>query len=541
MQRMPKLFDHGRKSLIFAIICLIMCQALALGGTALATRTIFANLYHAQSNMPTLALYGLALSALLYSLFRVLARKLSETLGQSYAIDFRKNFYTHLSLSSASVLAEKRIGALSIRFVGDLAAMRSWVSQGVTGVVSALIILPAALFTLWYIHASFLWVVSIPIVLAFFTMLLMGKQLKPVHTGLRSERANLAIDMMERVPAAPQMRLLGRANADLKLLEKRGHSLLSLATERALYLESLKSLPDIGAGMAGVLLLWLTASSDASAASAAAGLAVLGLVALPMRELATAWDLHCSWSIAKEKSEQIFAKTPLSRNSEGSKFSGRAVAVSAENICLFLGTQAALEINFAVPAGQSLAISVGSEYKQPLLNVLATLDDPATGKLLLADVPVPEIALNHLPRAVHYLSLSAPILQGSLRRALVLGVRKRPDDEKLYQLIEKYQLTDTLARLGSLSARIWENGRNLSLDEKFRVLLVRAYLSRPQYILIDDPRNQLNAETRRLLRNFIKSNKATRIVVTQSKAIKTLCDQSVRFNHAKVISTPVDS
>lgn len=526
MQKMPTLFRAERFKLISAIILLVLFQALAMAGTALSTRQIFSSL-HGTERLPMQALLGLAVSVLLFSVFKVFSRRLSESLGQSYAIDFRKNFYTHLSRQPASTLAERRDGALSIRFVGDLSAMRNWVSQGVAGVVSAVIILPIAIITLWHLHPHYAWVLLLPISISLVSMFVIGLKLKSVHKVLRSERANIAIDMMERVPAAPQMRLLGRTKADVKLLKKRGEKLLSVSAKRAFYLESTKSLPDIGTGLAGVLLLWLTASTGATAAGAAAGLSVLGLLAMPLRELATAWDLYCSWEIARDKSEQVFEKTTLDRAKKGTKVKLAPVDVTVKNVTIVSNEYQQLAcLNFSVPASQSMALLVSSEHRQHLLNVLATLDDPYEGSICLADVPITDIALNRLPRLVHFLTLDAPVLQGSFRRVLTLGANKRPKDN-LVKLIKEYGLSDTTARLGGLSARIWEDGRNLNDDEKFRAFMVRAILNKPQYLLINDPQDLVNEKTQRLLQKLIADIRATTILVTQNDAMLVQCDDSL--------------
>lgn len=523
---MPKLLYNGRKTLFLVIVMLIVGQALAMGGAAIATRKVFNSLHNTAITIPTTALTGLLIAGLLYAGFRVLTLYYSEKLGQSYAIDFRKNFYTHLSRSPISVLAERRVGALSIRFVGDLSAMRDWVSKGVTGIVSGCIILPVALATLYILNKHYLLLVFVPIIVSLIIMVVVGLRLRPIHQKLRSERANLAIDMMERVPAAPALRLLGRAAADIKLLKKRGDRLLDAASQRASHLESLRALPDIAMSISGVLLLWSTASSGGDAASAAAGLAVLGLIAVPLRDLGTAWDLHCSWEIARDKSEVVFNRPTLDRSTEGDKLKSRPLSITAHDIAV----DDIEGLSFEVAKRKSLAIDVCMARRPKLLHVLATLDDPVGGEMQFSGVPVSEIPINQLPRLVHFLSLSAPFIQGSLRRALTLAVKKRPEDELLLELIEQYQLKNTMDKLGGLDARIWEAGRNLSLDEKFKILIIRAILSKPKYLLLDDPGDQLMPETRELIVQFLEAINTTVIIATQDQKIIDYCENHLCIN-----------
>ena len=56
---------------------------------------------------------------------------------------------------AAPALAKRRTGALALRFVGDLAAVRGWVSHGIARLISAGIVLPVSTGVLFCLAPGF--------------------------------------------------------------------------------------------------------------------------------------------------------------------------------------------------------------------------------------------------------------------------------------------------------------------------------------------------------------------------------------------------
>ncbi|NJN46856.1 MAG: hypothetical protein HC808_10690 [Candidatus Competibacteraceae bacterium] len=112
--------------------------------------------------------------------------------------------------------------------------------------------------------------------------------------------------MSERIPAAPELRLIGRIGKEVKRLEHNAGSLRQAATKRTRASALLRAVPDCGAVLATVLLLGTAHHIGAAPAEAAAALAILSLVALPLRDLANIWDRRHAWEVARDKCNAVF-------------------------------------------------------------------------------------------------------------------------------------------------------------------------------------------------------------------------------------------
>ena len=130
----------------------------------------------------------------------------------------------------------------------------------------------------------------------------------------------------------------------------------------------------------------------------------------------------------------------------------------------------------------------------------------------------------------------APILQGSLRRALCLGVEgSRPANEEIVTVAAKYGLAPLIDSLGGLDARVGEAGRNLSSGEKTRLLLARAELTRPDLIIVDAADIALDLPIAEALRRLVHASGATALIACNTGQFTDLADRHFRIEQGRLV------
>ncbi len=519
MTQAPAIIDKDRRSL-FAAVCLSgVGEALAIGIAAFAMREVFYALHNGTS-LPVDAKVTLALCALAGASFRFASRSASERLGQSYAITLRRELYRQLAGQSQSKIDERRAGALGLRFVGDLSAFRNWAGKGLTDLSTALIVLPGAGLTLWFINPD-LATAAVPLVLLLcLVMIGAAIALGPTHRGLRSRRARIAIKMMERVPVAPLLHRMRRTRREIKDLDKSGQDLTVLAVKRARILGVLKSLPEIGLAMAGLAVIWTAFRNDAAPAEVAVALALLAILITPIRNLAGVWDRLSAWRIAREKYELVQAQ-PSRRRSPGTTAGAAQIGLRSIK---FRG----IEADLSIPAGNTVLITGPSgSGKTSLLRLAAGLERPESGSVSYGDAITS-------PRAV-IVGQDGPILQGSLRRALCLGARKYPDDERIESVARQMGLSGLMERIGGLSGRLGEHGRTVSEGEVVRILLGRVKLVRPNIVVVDTPMMDADETLRLCLKEIKHSVGMTLLIASITGNGFDFVDQRLSFIGTRAI------
>lgn len=501
MTQIPPIFAKDRRGRPAAIVSMGLAEALLIGIAAFSMRDVFAAL-HSGGALPVLAVIGLAVAGVLVAGLRVSSRVLSERVGQSYAIDVRRDLFTHLAGQPASQLANRRSGAVALRFVGDLGAIRNWAGRGLAYVATALIVLPGAAVTLWIINPLLAMAVVIPMVVVVVCMCLVLALLGGIHSPLRSRRARIAIKMMERARIAPHLDRMRRTDKELRELDVDGQMLSDIAVQRVFRLESLRNLPELALTVSGVVVVCIAFAHTIPAADVAAGLAILAVLTSPLRDLSSVWDRFSAWRVARGKYETLVSRPSALRKPQKAQ-GGVDIHFQAVQ---FRG----LTADLAIEAGALVLVSgAPGSGKTSFLKLAAGLEQPETGEVTFGTDDAS-------PRAM-VVGQDAPMIQGSLRRALTLGALKRPSDAEIETAARDVGLSRLLDRLGGLDGRVGEGGRTLSDSEVVRVLLARAWLTRPNIVAVDTPLIELDLDLNGYLARLRDETNATLLVSMQGR------------------------
>ncbi len=489
MSQLPELMKGDRVKDAVLIPVLGILQAVALGFGAFATRDAFTALHDGTlpSNATLAWLFGAgATVAALAWLMRLRA----EAIGQSYATALRRVLYAHIAGMSLSTLEKRRVGALSLRFVGDLSAARNWFGQGLPPILSALVVLPGAATVLYLLDPRLMQMAVVPLALTLAMMTLVAIGLQARHRKLRTRRANISISMMERIAIAPQLDLMGRTGHELDVLDQDGASLREDALARIGRASSLRFLVDIGAGAAAVLVFLTAGRHGIAPGTVAASLAIIAILVTPLKELAGAWDRFCAWRVARGKAETLL-QTPSQRRRV--KPLGRPVSVRIDG-----------HRQIFVSAGDLVALPADAD--DDLLRLIAGIDHSASVRVHYDDLPAGDLP------AIAYLGHQAPVLQGTLRRAVTLGLAPRPSKDKVLAALKAFGIAHLADGSKGLRQRVSEGARNLSVAEALRLELTRAVLGAPDLILIEAHRLAADPNAAALLRQLRQATGATIIV-----------------------------
>lgn len=196
-------------------------------------------------------------------------------------------------------------------------------------------------------------------------------------------------------------------------------------------------------------------------------------------------------------------------------------------------------LSLTLNTGEKIAIIGRSgSGKTTLLNVLAGLDAPDSGEVLLLNkdlMKVSESALGKIRNECIGVVLQAHHLLAEFSAlenvAIPLLLRKMPLTEA------KAKAKKYLAKVG-LSTRINHRPAKLSGGEQQRVAIARALVTEPKFILADEPTGSLDSENAEKIFNLMlelteKQNSGL-IVVTHDLEIAKKLDRTYILNNGKL-------
>ncbi len=186
-------------------------------------------------------------------------------------------------------------------------------------------------------------------------------------------------------------------------------------------------------------------------------------------------------------------------------------------------------------AGEYVAVMGESGVgKSTLLNLLAGLDKPDTGRVLLEDIDLAALnddavtllrrrSVGFVFQAFHVL----PYLSVEQNVALPLELLGVPDPQRSHRTAEM------LAAVG-IAGLARRYARELSGGEVQRVAIARALVHRPRLLLADEPTGNLDprsaAQILALLREQIKANDAAGILITHSRTAADTADRIFKLD-----------
>ncbi|MDH2918584.1 MAG: ATP-binding cassette domain-containing protein [Sideroxydans sp.] len=196
------------------------------------------------------------------------------------------------------------------------------------------------------------------------------------------------------------------------------------------------------------------------------------------------------------------------------------------------------EVSFSLDAGDSLAI-VGSSGsgKSTLLGLLAGLDEPTAGRVLLNGVDL--FGLDEDGRARLRGELAGFVFQSfQLLPALNALENVMLPLELQGVTAAKARATLALQNVG-LSARLHHLPKHLSGGEQQRVALARAFVTQPKILFADEPTGNLDAATgAQIIELMLELNRAqgtTLILVTHDENLAARCGKQLQLAAGRVV------
>lgn len=195
------------------------------------------------------------------------------------------------------------------------------------------------------------------------------------------------------------------------------------------------------------------------------------------------------------------------------------------------------DINFTVPAGQTLAIvGASGSGKSTLLGLLAGLDTPSNGTVRLDGIDI--FALDEDGRALLRKEKIGFVFQSFQLLAhlnalenVMLPLELRGDSAA------KSKAEAMLGRVG-LSGRLKHFPKYLSGGEQQRVALARAFVTEPPLLFADEPTGSLDAVTGeaviQLMFELNRERNSTLVLVTHDSLIAARCERTITIVAGKL-------
>ncbi|MGL6291325.1 MAG: ABC transporter ATP-binding protein [Silanimonas sp.] len=512
---LPPLFAAARRGL-FARLVLNGLAQVALGITvAMAAQRIVDRGVDGGALVPM----ALAIIASALGIAWLRRRELidGETLAQGYLLALRTLLFERLTALPGRALQRRSRGATALRFVGDLNALRLWISLGVARLLVGSLVVACSLAALAAIAPSLAWPPALVIAAGAALSVFAGRHLRAATRESRRRTAHLAANVNDKIAQTQVMQAFGRIDGERRRLLKQCRRLRDATIARSRSRSVARAIAEgtVGLSAAAVLLqgAWLVSEGGGTIGALVAALSISGLLATPLRDLGRANEYRQGSEVSKLKLAQFL--------NEPARIIDTAVPqplppgrglVQFSNVTLPGALQ---QFDARAEGGQRIGIvGTNGAGKSTLLALLLRLDEPQFGQILLEGIDIRDLALHDLRRAV---SVVGPDF-GLLRMSVLDNITYRcPNaDEADIDAVLRLTGVDELARQlpQGLDTPVRDGGANLSPGQRARIALARAVLGRPRVLLLDEAETYLDPRASEALDRVLQAFDGTVLMVT---------------------------
>jgi ABC-type multidrug transport system fused ATPase/permease subunit len=543
---MPRLLSGGRRRLFIYLLANGVFQAILAVATALLVRYGFDHLVMSPGSLEwqpvSLLLLAMLCSILLTAWLGWRGNLDAESLGQSYIHAVRIRLFRHITAIGADGARQMSRGALMLRFVGDLTALRNWVSLGLARLAVSGVTMGLALLALMLVEPVIGIAVGTAILAAGLLTSTLGPRLRRRTREARRYRGRIAALINDRISHIGVVETFGQEQREIKRIRRASKRLRNALVNRARVIGLLRALSEGSAGFASLLALMVgamqVAGGHATPGAVVSAMVVAGLLAPRLNHLSRVYEYWNAATIAREKQRQVLRLRPVGRTNKpgGAPFGASSLA---KGIQLQQVTKEPLfrSVSLTIEAGERIAlIGANGAGKSTLLRIMSGILDPDDGQVLLGDLPIQNSRWSDVRRTFAMVSPDLPLLRGSLRLNLTYGSRDA-DETEIGDVLRLCQLESLMNRLGrGLDSRIAENGSGLSTGERARISIARALLAKPAVLLLDEAEANLDAVARQALAKAMASFAGTVIYTTHDIRQVAQADRVLAIQSGTVLS-----
>ncbi|TFV86331.1 ABC transporter ATP-binding protein [Blastococcus sp. CT_GayMR16] len=535
--RVAGLFRPYRWQLSVVVALIVASSTVALATPFLVRMVIDEALPRQDVRLLVWAVGGMLAVTVVTAVFGVVQTWLSTTVGQRVMHGLRTAVFTHLQRQSLGFFTRTKGGEVQSRLMNDIGGMQSVVTSTATSAASnATTVIGTAV-----AMAALSWRLSLLSLVVLPPAIWLTRRVARMRRTITAQRQRHLADLHSQVEEGLSVsgvllgKTLGAGPAQSQRFTGTSHDLVALEVRSQLAGRwRMATMSIVFAGIPA--LIYLAAGFPATSGGMTIGtlVAFTALQGTLFRPLMGLLDLGVTLTSSMALFSRVFEylDLPVDIDDPIAPVPVDPAAVRGEVRFEHVGFRypdgprpALSDIDVTVPAGSSLAlVGATGSGKSTLASLVARLNDPTSGRVLIDGVDVRDLALADLARVVGVVSQETYLLHGTIRENLR---HARPDatDDEMTAAARRAQIHDLITALpDGYDTVVGARGHRFSGGEKQRLAIARTLLRDPRVLVLDEATSALDNQTERAVQTALDEASRGRTTITIAHRLSTVRD-----------------
>lgn len=455
-------------------------------------------------------------------------------LGQSIIKDIRIELYDKLQSFKLGFYDRTPIGQLVTRVVSDIETIAQIFSQGILVIFGDLFRIVIMLVAMFFYFNPILVLISLSIIpVLFVATRWFQRGIKGAFQRVRTEVSNLNTFVQEHLGGMNVVQAFGREQQESEKFRainaRHRDANIESIYYYALFFPIIEVLSAISIGLA----VWYGGMNAAQGGAVTVGeltamIIFIGMLFRPLRQLADRFNTLQMGMVASERVLKLL-ESDHEREINGTKrLRPLRGAIEFESVDFHYnaGEPILHEVSFAVAPGETVAV-VGATGagKSTIISILMGFYSYSNGRVCIDGEELKELDLHDLRQQLALVLQDVFLFSDTVRSNILLG-DETISDEAILKAAAAIGISEFIEGLpDGLDYNVQERGGVLSAGQRQLLAFLRAYITNPAVLILDEATSSIDSHTEELIQRAL-------IALTQNRTSVIIAHRLSTIQHA---------
>ena len=466
-------------------------------------------------------------------------------IGLQALLKLRTDLYSCLQSLSLKFHDARRSSDSSFRVAYDSQSVQTIYNKGFTNIFASVITLVGTFLIMLQLdwQLTLVSLAIVPLVVA--TIYLFAKRIRRESTSIQERESAVLTQAQEGLSSIRMVHAFGRE--EFEVLQFQQQARHSLQANLRLTLTNVNSALVISTLMViGTAAMYYIGSLHVLGGTLTLGSllvfsAYLLMLYQPLESLTyTAWAMEGATAGAKRCFEVLDREDDVRDSPNAVAISAARGAIAFQYVNFgYAGDRHVLrDIDLRIEPNQIVGLVGGTGAgKSTLMSLVPRFYDPSTGFVMLDDRDVREITKKSLRAQIAIVLQDTLLFSTTVRENIAYG-RSDATEEEIIEAAHRAQADEFIRQMpDAYSSAVGERGGHLSVGQRQRIGIARAFLKNAPILLLDEPTSALDPTTEAAIMETIQELMRGRTTLIATHRLATIhgLDQIIVLEHGRVV------